>query len=250
MFLHTKKLFLYLFMVHMTLQVESNVSSVNKTVGKDAWINFTFESLNSSKIDYKSLVVRRDDKKIEGFKWTESPSNCTQFYINISSTNVYLYFPHLSKTHMGVYQLALYVENQQMVLIESNKVNLTVYSDTNTTAETPVSNDDSRKMTQSEIITKILIFSILVIMPVFVLSGMLGWFYWTSRKTDDTPAQSPSSQQRQCPMRSTVPAVSTIEYGVLNFHKQPDRPTLAEAPKVQEGVEYATILYPPQRKRT
>ncbi|XP_035379042.1 uncharacterized protein LOC113575414 isoform X2 [Electrophorus electricus] len=218
-------LFLCLLRLHLILQVESNITSINGTVGQEACIQFKFESLNNSRMDGKSLIVRRDDKRTEG-TWTNSScspsskflkekSNCAVYIAETPSREVFLYFPNLCKTHIGVYQLALYVENQQMVLIESNKVNLTVYPGANVT------------------------------------TGLLGWFYCTyNMKTDDTPTRSPMSQQRRCPVHSTVPAVSTIEYGVLDFHKQSERTSHAEAPKVQEGVEYATILYPPQRKRT
>ncbi|KAK1805698.1 hypothetical protein P4O66_001963 [Electrophorus voltai] len=229
----------YKYRLHLILQVESNITSINGTVGQEACIQFKFESLNNSRMDGKSLIVRRDDKRTEG-TWTNSScspsskflkekSNCAVYIAETPSREVFLYFPNLCKTHIGVYQLALYVENQQMVLIESNKVNLTVYPGANVTT---------------------------VITPVFVLAGLLCWFYCTyNMKTGIVCTKRQSKytinlNKRRCPVHSTVPAVSTIEYGVLDFHKQSERTSHAEAPKVQEGVEYATILYPPQRKRT
>ncbi|XP_026862705.2 uncharacterized protein LOC113575414 isoform X3 [Electrophorus electricus] len=208
-------LFLCLLRLHLILQVESNITSINGTVGQEACIQFKFESLNNSRMDGKSLIVRRDDKRTEG-TWTNSScspsskflkekSNCAVYIAETPSREVFLYFPNLCKTHIGVYQLALYVENQQMVLIESNKVNLTVYPGANVTTEPPfITNNDSREMNQSES-TKILIFCILVIIPVFVLAGLLGWFYCTyNMKTDDTPTRSPMSQQCTKYMRQWV----------------------------------------------
>ncbi|XP_036442814.1 uncharacterized protein LOC118819219 [Colossoma macropomum] len=253
---------LLLVLLRSGLSVE--LDHVEGTVGENLKITFEFSSrgINAE----ESFNVYRDEKKIGHFPNTISPCSSSaaapKQNLCIADTSLrkrILLFTNLTANDSGVYHLSVFMENQVTPVVTSTKVNLTltVHPGLNvTTVSAPTSstnNNSSSIKSQPEMISRYLIFSTLVFTPVLVLAGLLVWFCRTyGRKSDDTPALNASTaQQGICPVSTAVPSVSCVEYGVLDFQNRPNRPERHSNPEAADGgVEYAAIMFPPQKKRT
>ncbi|XP_072517019.1 uncharacterized protein [Salminus brasiliensis] len=256
---------LLLVLLQPSLSVESDLTtSVEGRAGKDLETTFTFRSSITNR---NSLSVQRDKTKIKNFlenKISCLPSPPAQkqqidFCIRKkSSTEITLRFINPAANDTGIYDLVAYFDNHLLPFIESSKINLTIHpSDVTTTPALTSSNkynSSSPHMHPSRTILHWIIFIAIVTTLVLVLAGLLVWFFRTYRtKSGDTPAPNPSAaQQGSCPKTNAVPVVSCVEYGVLDFQNRPSRPERRsrEVEVDAEGVEYAAIMFPPQKKRT
>ncbi|KAL7866976.1 hypothetical protein AOLI_G00147900 [Acnodon oligacanthus] len=252
---------LVLVLLHSSLSVASD--HANGTVGENLKLTFEFSSSDSINVQQK-FNVYRNEMKIGHFPNTVSlcTSSAAALKQNLCVTNppsrkTTLFFTNLTVNDSGVYHLTMFVENQIQNVISSTKVNLTVHpglSVTTVSAPTSSTNNNSSSIkSQPEMISRYLIFSTLVFTLVLLLAGLLVWFCRTyRRKSDDTPAlNTHAAQQGICPVSTAVPSVSCVEYGVLDFQNRPNRPERHSNPEVADGgVEYAAIMFPPQKKRT
>ncbi|KAI4901560.1 hypothetical protein NFI96_011366, partial [Prochilodus magdalenae] len=237
------------------LSGESNHVEVN--VREDSELTFEFASCCAK----EKFELYKEDRKIGS-----SPSTIrrclppaaapTQFcIIRVFSYNITLLFSNLTVNSSGLYHLVVYVENQKESVIFSNRVNLTVTEPTVPTVSEPTSttsNNSSLVRSQSDTLSRY-ICSTVMISLVLALVGLLVWFCRIYRReSGDTPALTANTaQQGICPVSSTVPAVSCIEYGVLDFQNQPNRPERYSNPEVGDrDVEYAAIMFPPRKQRT
>ncbi|XP_017537378.1 uncharacterized protein LOC108410688 [Pygocentrus nattereri] len=236
---------------------------VNGTVGEN--LNLTFEFSHGDSISAEQKFnVYRNEMKIGHFPNTVNLCNSSAVgpKQNLCVTKpparkTTLLFTNLTVNDSGVYHLTVFAENQIQLIISSTRVNLTVHpglSVTTVSAPTSSTNNNSSSIkSQPEMISRYLIFSTLVFTPVLLLAGLLVWFCRTyRRKSDDTPdLNAHAAQQGTCPVSTSMPSVSCVEYGVLDFQSRPNRPERHSNPEAADGgVEYAAIMFPPQKKRT
>ncbi|KAL6469568.1 hypothetical protein MHYP_G00230920 [Metynnis hypsauchen] len=250
-----------LVLLRSSLSVASD--HVNGTVGENLNLTFEFSSSDSISAEQK-FSVYRNDMKIGHFPNTmslcTSPAAVPKQNLCVTkppSRKTTLLFTNLTVNDSGVYHLTVFVENQILPVISSTRVNLTVHpglSVTTVSAPTSSTNNNSSSIkSQPEMISRYLIFSTLVFTPVLLLACLLVWFCRTyGRKSDDTPAlNARAAQQGICSVSTAVPSVSCVEYGVLDFQNRPNRPERHSNPEAADGgVEYAAIMFPPQKKRT
>ncbi|XP_007234065.3 uncharacterized protein LOC103025409 [Astyanax mexicanus] len=258
-----QRTFLLLLVLLQLSLIESDLTTRFATrAGQNIPIPFQFVSnSNIEKPDH--LYVYKNDLKIRSLPNVSSschPPAPVQKQIdfcivNTSSSLITLLFINPAVNDSGTYHLAFYFGN----IIESKKINLTVHPGDVTTAQVLTSNNNnnnnnitsSTHTDPSRTISQWIVFSILVTSLVLVVVGLLVWFCRTYRiKSDaDPPAPNPNiTQQGGCPKSSTVPVVSCVEYGVLDFQNRPVRPERCSR-EVEAGVEYAAIMFPPQKKK-
>ncbi|XP_066503049.1 uncharacterized protein [Hoplias malabaricus] len=249
--------------LHWSLSLESNPSSADGIEGDQVNITFVFPNSSPSIKNEKvfSIYQEHEQKICKLDIWSSSSCHlCADGKMN-STLNVCfsgqsaramtLLFRNLSQSNSGIYHLTVFIDNQPEPSIDSGKVNLTIRPAPNTTTVATFTDRNSSSQEQSEKIYPYLIFSSLLIATVLVLVGLLLWICRNNRiKPDEAPElNAGAAAQGMCSVSSTVPVISCVEYGVLDFQNQQNTPERHSRVEPDGGVEYAAIMFPPRKKK-
>ncbi|KAG7456926.1 hypothetical protein MATL_G00241090 [Megalops atlanticus] len=224
---------------------------IKRIKGTEVRIQFKF----NQKIN-DSTTVKFTNLYMNGSKIDVANSNGTDRRRNFSMT---AYMPvlkitNLSETDVGVYHASLFLSDRAMSVIESKKVLLIIQWGDNIT-ESPPTYNHTRTVTSETpppgTPLYVHIISVLVVTIVVLSTVLLWWLYLTNNKSPD--CQLPQGPCTKCQVTGEPPSslpVSTIEYGVLDFHSRPgereaDRRSASEEPPPRDSVEYSTITFFP-----
>ncbi|KAJ7993461.1 hypothetical protein DPEC_G00272670 [Dallia pectoralis] len=221
-------------------------------------INISFSFQHTLKASVESVGLYKDGHKIgecSGNHEHQCSSEKDVCVFDKATKRAFFCIRNLTSVDNGTYWATMFSSSGIPPLVKSNVVTLNLQAESNATDSSSTINNTEHEASDSVEMSPRLTYPLLVVLVVLgvpcvaLLVGLLTWFCWMDKKNPERDKREELSAKPQQSCEAPIPVpVYSVEYGVLSFDNRPSGLKGKQYERQKEGVEYATITFPPRQR--